>query len=370
MFFNGDMLAKFSQRRVWIYFESFKAMKKLLNSLYITQDNIYIKKDGETISIIKDNQSLAKLPIHNIENILIFGYNTVSAHLINFCSENKVVVSFCDPSGRFLARVSGPVHGNVLLRKAQYKFYDEQSFCVNFGKNVLLAKINNCKIVLKRFSRDHFSNENIDKVHEAIGILSDCTRRLQQAQTETESELMGIEGEAARAYFGVFDHMILNQKKDFFLKTRNKRPPTDNVNCMLSYLYTILAHDCRSALECVGLDPAVGFLHKLRPGRGSLALDIMEEFRAYLVDRLVLNLINLKQIKSNLFVKDDTGATQMKEDAKKKLIKSYQERKKETIEHPFLCEKIEIGLLPYIQAMLLARFIRGDYNEYPPFFWC
>lgn len=265
------------------------------------------------------------------------------------------------------ARVEGPVSGNVLLRREQYRWADNESKSAEVAKRIVIAKIANSRTVLLRAARDRPDEESAARLTGASNHLSEL---LSELEKEQDSETVrGREGDAARHYFSVFNDLIVAQKDDFFFHERSRRPPLDNMNSILSFLYTLLAHDVTSALEVVGLDPAVGFLHRDRPGRPGLALDIMEEFRPFLADRLALSLVNLQQIKGKGFSKTETGAITMDNDTRKAVIVAYQTRKQEEIQHPFLSEKVEIGLLPYVQALLLARYIRGDIDGYPPFFW-
>jgi len=286
---------------------------------------------------------------------------------MGFCAENDVAISFLTEHGRFLAKVQGPVSGNVLLRREQYRKADDPKFSAEMTKFVLTGKITNCRAVLQRALRDHGSKIEEQEVRNAVMRLNHLIELLNQEQPL--DVLRGVEGDAAHIYFNVFDHLIVAQKEAFRFDERNRRPPLDNVNCLLSFIYTLLMHDIRSALESVGLDPAVGFLHRDRPGRPGLALDLMEEFRPYIADRLTLSLINLQQVQEKSFKKTDSGAVVMNDDARKTVLVAYQERKQEEILHPFLDEKVMIGMLFHVQAMLMARYLRGDMDGYPPFIW-
>ena len=286
---------------------------------------------------------------------------------MGFCAENEVAISFLTENGGFLAKVQGPVSGNVLLRREQYRRADDMKASTSIASAILTGKIANCRNVLQRALRDHSDKIDTNAISAASQRLANALRRL---QTESSlDELRGIEGESADAYFGVFDQLITSQKDCFRFCERNRRPPLDNINCLLSFIYTLLMHDVRSALETVGLDPAVGFLHRDRPGRYSLALDVMEEFRPYFADRLALSLVNLCQVNEKGFKKKESGAVWMDDDTRKSILVAYQKRKQEEIEHPFLKEKLAIGLLPYAQALLMARYLRGDIDNYPPFIW-
>jgi len=344
-----------------------KAMKRLLNVLYVTTQGSYLRREGETIVVEQDDEVKLRVPVHTLQGIVCFGQISISPPLMELCTQRYVTISYLSRSGKFIARVEGPVFGNVLLRREQYRRADDDSLSSEIARSVVIAKINNCRVVLQRFAREHPVINGKKDLINSTNHLSELLRSLETV-TNLES-IRGIEGEAARNYFRVFNLLILTQKEDFFFKERNRRPPLDNVNAVLSFLYTLLAHDVRSALETTGLDPAVGFLHRDRPGRPGLALDIMEEFRPYLADRLVLSLINLKQIKGSGFIKAETGAVLMDDDTRKRVIVAYHERKQEKITHPFLNKKVSIGLLPYIQALLLSRYLRGDVDGYPPFLW-
>lgn len=296
-----------------------------------------------------------------------FGYCGASPALMALCAQRGVALSFLTENGFFLARVTGGVHGNVLLRRKQYRTADAETESLKIASAFILAKVANCRTALLRAARDHEEAINTEKVLAAAHKLSLQTQAIENA--ESVEMLRGIEGDAAKIYFGVFDQLILTNKKDFFLYDRNRRPPLDNMNALLSFLYTLLTHDVQAALETVGLDPAVGFLHAERPGRPSLALDLMEELRPVLADRLALSLVNRKQISGEGFRQKESGGVIMDEDTRKAVIAAWQKRKQEEILHPYLNEKIETGLIPYAQAMLLARYLRGDLDGYPPFFW-
>jgi len=342
-------------------------MKKLLNTLYVTTQGAYLAKEGETVTVKIGQEVRLRVPVHTIGGIVCFGNVSCSPFLIGFCGENGVGISFLSEYGRFLARVHGPVSGNVLLRRAQYRLADDQEYSGQMAKSFVTGKIANCRTILQRALRDHSEKMNDGALSQGISTLSSSLKSLELNQSL--DSIRGLEGDAAHTYFGVFDNLIVAQKESFTFQERNRRPPLDNVNCLLSFLYTMLVHDCRSALEAVGLDPAVGFLHRDRPGRPSLALDLMEEFRPFLADRLTLSLINLKQVQDKGFSRTEAGAVTMNDETRKTLIVAYQERKQEEIYHPFLGEKVNIGLLFHVQAMLLARCLRGDLDGYPPFIW-
>jgi CRISPR-associated protein Cas1 len=342
-------------------------MKKHLNTLFVTTQGAYLSKDGECVLVRIDQSDKARIPIHTLGGIVCFGNVTVSPYLLGHCAENGVAVSFLTESGRFLARVQGPVSGNVLLRREQYRWADDPERSAHVARSVLMGKLVNSRNVLLRAVRDHGEDGRGSCLRTAALRLADCLRRLARPNHGLE-EIRGIEGEAGSVYFGVFDALITSEKEAFRFRGRNRRPPLDPVNCLLSFLYTLLLHDIRGALECVGLDPAVGFLHRDRPGRPSLALDLLEEFRAVVADRLAVSLINLGQVKPDGFNRLESGAVVMEEDTRKEVIVAYQKRKQEEVEHPFLKEKMAIGLLWHAQALLLARHIRGDLDAYPPYF--
>jgi CRISPR-associated protein Cas1 len=342
-------------------------MKRFLNTLFVTTQGAYLKKDGETVAVKVDNEIKLRLPIITLSGIVCFGNIGASPFLLGHCVEHGVSVSFLTKNGRFLYRAQGPVAGNVLLRKEQYRISEDEKLSAPIVRSILAGKLSNSKTVLQRALRDHADKINAEPMRTAVDRLDSA---LQQIQAESSVDtLRGIEGDSAHCYFSAFDELITSQKGDFFLKQRSRRPPLDRVNALLSFVYTLLYHDTRAALEAVGLDPAVGFLHSDRPGRLSLALDLMEELRPFFADRLVLSLINLKQIEGRDFQTMDSGAVLMKDDARKKVIITYQKRKQDVIFHPYLNEKMHIGILFQVQAILLARFIRGDIDGYPPFLW-
>jgi len=340
-------------------------VKKHLNTLYITSDDAYVHKERETFVVEINNQKVFQAPVHSIENIVCFGFKALSPPLMAFCAENNVGISYLSENGRFLARVQGAQQGNVLLRKSQYAIADNEVESLAIGRPIIAAKVMNCRNLLLRHQRNH-----PDEASDSIGsVASTLGNRLAEIQrSESLDELRGHEGECASLYFGVLSSLITAQQEDFAFSLRSRRPPLDPANALLSFLYAILVNDVRSALETTGLDPQVGFLHQLRPGRPSLALDIMEEFRAYLGDRIMLNLINLKQVSKSDFEIRESGEVRISDEARKTVIAAYQKRKQEEITHPFLGEKMTIGLLPHIQALLLARYVRGDISEYPPFY--
>ena len=343
-------------------------MKHTLNTLYVTQPGSCLSKDGNTVLVERDNKKVIQLPIHTLGQIVCFGFSIiVTPPLMAFCAQNAVSIAWLTENGRFLGRVEGEIKGNVLLRRQQYRWADHEQKSLNVARCIVAAKVNNSRLNLQRFLRNQSGTVNTEEVERQIYELARLLNKMENCQNM--DLLRGIEGEAANRYFNVFDSLITQQKEDFQFKCRSRRPPRDRVNALLSFVYTLLVFDIRSSLETVGLDPYVGFLHTDRPGRPSLALDMMEEFRAPLADRLVCRLVNLKKIQGKQFVVHGTGEVEMSEECRKELIMTYQNRKKEIIEHPFLKEKMEIGLIFQTQARLLARHIRGDLEYYPAFIW-
>lgn len=340
-------------------------MRRLLNTVYITSQGGYLFRDGENLVVKLDQQEKFRVPIHNLESVVCFGHVSVSSPILELCGERGVAVVFLTENGRFMARAYGRTSGNVLLRREQYRIADSLERSAEIARAILAGKVANARVILQRARRERDDGDGVvfDK---PIGILNEINTRLER--TNDLELLRGCEGDAARHYFGVFNELITAQKDQFAFQERNRRPPLDNVNALLSFVYTLLVHDVSAALESVGLDPAVGFLHRDRPGRPSLALDMMEELRPYIADRLVLTMINRQQVKANGFTKTESGAVMMDDATRKAVLVAYQERKRDEIQHPFLKEQIEVGLLPYAQALLLARHIRGDLDGYPPFF--
>lgn len=343
-------------------------MKKLLSNLYITTQETYVSKERENIVISLHGKEIFRAPIHLINSVVCFGNVLCSPFVFWLCAQNNVSVSFFTEYGKFIAKVQSPVSGNVLLRKQQYKYSEDGEFCLETAKSILIGKISNSRTVINRALRDHK-----DKMKDpaAVKLVSDSLQKALNniLSADNLDSLRGTEGDAANSYFSVFDELVLTDKENFYMKERTRRPPLGNVNCLLSFVYTLLAHDVASALEGVGLDPQVGFFHKDRPGRPSLALDLMEEFRSVIADRLVLNLINLSQLDIKGFIKSQSGGVTMGEDNKKTVLTAYKKRKEEEIFHPFFKENIQIGLLFHAQALLFARYIRGDIDAYPPFIW-
>ncbi len=323
--------------------------------------------DGENVVIIKDNNELGRVPLHNLEGIVVFGYTGASPALMGSCAKHNISLCFMTQYGKFLSRISGEVRGNVTLRKTQYFLSEKKEENIKIARNFIIGKIYNSRWVIERAVRDHSMRVDVQKLKDVSDSLK---KSIDMAFVcEDHEVLRGIEGEAAKLYFSVFNDLILQQKEHFSFNGRNKRPPLDNVNALLSFAYTLLTNNIVSALETVGLDPYVGFMHTDRPGRVSLALDLLEELRSVFADRFVISLINKKMISSDGFIKKENGAIIMEDDTKKIFLSAFQEKKQEKITHPFLEEKIEWGMVPYVQSLLLARFIRGDIEEYPPFLW-
>lgn len=342
-------------------------MRKLLNTLYVMTESCYLTLDGENIVIQDDKKTLGRFPLHTLENIICFTYKGASPALMGACAERKIGMSFFSPRGKFLARTVGKEYGNVLLRKEQYRISDNDGRSVLYARNMITGKVFNCRWSIERTLRDHAYRVDVEKLKQVSESLYKILPQIDS--TLKLDELRGIEGKCAEQYFSVFNDMVLNQKDDFLFTRRNRRPPLDNINAILSFAYTVLAGDCANALLSVGLDPYVGFMHSDRPGRTSLALDLMEELRPILADRFVLTLINTKAIQANHFEKHKDNAVFLNDEGRKVFFNSWQNHKRESITHPYLKEKILWGLVPYVQALLLARTIRGDIDEYPPFLW-
>ncbi|NLY71460.1 MAG: type I-C CRISPR-associated endonuclease Cas1 [Clostridiales bacterium] len=342
-------------------------MRKMLNVLYVTNPEAYLSKDGENLVVKVGSGEVFRTPIHYLEGIVTFGYMGASPALLGMCVEKGVTVSFLTDYGKHLATIQGIPHGNVLLRRKQYRLADQEPESAELASAFIIGKIANCRTVLRRYISDYGDKVETGEIERISKIIARNVIKL--SKKPDLDEVRGIEGETARLYFSVFDQLIVNQKNHFFLRGRSRRPPRDKVNALLSFLYTLLLHETKSALQTVGLDPYVGFLHRDRPGRLGLALDLMEEFRPYMADRLALSLINRQQLTGSDFIEKESGGVILKDNARKAVLEAWQKRKSEVLTHPFLDEKIPVGLLPYSQALLLARYLRGDLDRYPPFVW-
>ena len=342
-------------------------MKHLLNTLYVTSEDVYLSLEGENILVNREKNVVGRFPLHNLEQIVCFSYPGASPALMGACAERDIGLCFCTPRGRFLARSGGISRGNVLLRRTQYRCADDPAESTAIARSMIFGKVHNARWSMERTRRDHKLRIDDEVFERVCNVHKELLPRILDVP-DLES-LRGLEGAAANGYFGVFDQMILRQKEDFCFRERSRRPPLDNVNAMLSFAYSLLANDCVSALESVGLDAYVGFLHRDRPGRTSLALDLMEELRPCIADRFVLTVINNRLLSGSDFEKSESGAVRMTDTGRRKFLKYWQERKQETITHPFLEEKLPWGLVPHVQSMLLARYLRGDLDAYPPFLW-
>lgn len=342
-------------------------MRHLLNTLFITSEDAYLTLDGENVVVNRDQSPVGRFPLHTLTSILSFSYAGASPALMGACASRQINLTFCSPRGRFLARVSGQSQGNVLLRRTQYRIADDPFQSSTVAGMFIQGKIYNARQVVARTRRDH----PLRVKEETLRTACDTLKTLQEEVSQAASleQLRGLEGVAASTYFGVFDQLILNGKEDFYFHGRNRRPPLDRVNALLSFAYSILAGDCASALESVGLDAYVGFLHRDRPGRTSMALDLMEELRAPMADRFVLTLLNNRMFTPQEFQVRESGAVILTDNGRKLFLQQWQKKKQEQITHPFLEEKLPWGLVPYVQALLLARYLRGDLDGYPPFLW-
>jgi CRISPR-associated protein Cas1 len=342
-------------------------MKRHLNTLYVTTQGAYLGKDGETVVVRADQELLLRVPLLTLGSVVCFGRVSCSPALMAACAERDVAIAFLSEQGRFLARVVGETSGNVLLRREQYRRADNPTATLDIARSIIAGKLANSRTVLLRGARDRAASDDAQTLTAGAARMSAFLTALESASTLDEAR--GLEGAAAREYFAAFDSLVAQQREAFAFTTRSRRPPRDPINALLSFVYTLLLHDVTAALECHGLDPAVGFLHRDRPGRVGLALDVMEEFRSWLADRLVLTLINLKQVSASDFTVGETGGVTMTDSARKTVLVAYQKRKQDELTHPFLDEKTTVGLLPSIQALLLARYLRGDLDAYPPFVW-
>ena len=342
-------------------------MKHLLNTLFVTSEDAYLSLDGENVVVNRQQREVARFPLHTLSGIISFSYAGASPALMGACAKRDVSLAFCTPTGKFLARVSGESSGNVLLRRAQYRIADDHELYCPIARNMVFGKIYNARWSIERSCRDHALRLDLGELKNASGLLKQLQPEI--LKQSSPDSLRGLEGAAATAYFGVFDQMILNSKEEFRFQLRSRRPPLDRVNALLSFAYSLLANDCASALESVGLDAYVDFLHRDRAGRKSLALDLMEELRPCMADRFVLTLLNNRKIAPEDFIVMESGAVLLTDDGRRTFLKAWQEKKSEQLVHPFLGEKLSWGMVPYGQALLLARHIRGDLDAYPAFLW-
>lgn len=342
-------------------------MKHLLNTLFIISEDVYLSLDGENVVAKRDGTVAARYPLHTLCNIVTFSYSGASPALMGACAEREVGMAFCTPRGKFLARICGDNCGNVVLRREQYRIADNEERACRIAANMLTGKLYNSRWSIERTARDHAMRVDVPRLKKASATIAELSREL--TNEHSFEHLRGVEGVAAAEYFGVFDELLLNESEVFRFGTRSRRPPLDAVNALLSFAYTLLSHDCASALESCGLDSYVGFLHRDRAGRASLALDLMEELRPCMADRFVVTMINNRRIKESDFVFQDSGCVLLTDGGRKSFLSAWQEKKRETIKHPYLDERLEWGMVPYVQALLLARHIRGDLDGYPPFFW-
>lgn len=339
-------------------------MKKLLNTLYVTREDAYLAKEGENIVIKEYGKVIGRFPIHILEGIVCFNYQGASPDLVKLCGDNNIIISFLTPQGRFCGRYVSASSGNVLVRREQYRMADDDR-SIDFVRNIVYAKGYNSSKIIKNFVKDHKDVVDMPRIQKSLELIDDTL--IDVKFSNDKDMLRGLEGVIARAYFDVFDELIIQQREDFYFIGRNRRPPLDRVNALLSYMYAILTYDCQSALEAEGIDSYVGFMHVDRPGRISMALDLCEEMRSYLVDRACLSMINLRIINKKDFEVKENGAVLLNDKGREKVLKYWQENKQREIQHPFIGEKIKLGLLPHVQSRLLNRYLRGDLNSYPPF---
>lgn len=342
-------------------------MRHLLNTLFVTSEDAWLSLEGENVVVSRDKTPVARFPLHNLQMILCFSYAGASPALMGACAERGVGLAFCTPRGKFLARCSGITQGNVLLRRTQYRLADDPAASCQIARSMIFGKVSNARWSLERTRRDHGARIDEKAFRDVSGSLKALLPQILTA--EDSDTLRGLEGAAASEYFGLFDQLLLRQKEDFFFHGRNRRPPLDNVNALLSFAYSLLANDCASALESVGLDAYVGFLHRDRPGRTSLALDLMEELRPCMADRFVVTVVNNRVLSAADFLREESGAVRLTDEGRQKFLRQWQQKKQEVITHPYLEEKLPWGLVPYVQALLLARYLRGDLDGYPPFLW-
>lgn len=342
-------------------------MRHLLNTLFVTSEDAWLSLEGENVVVHREKEIAARFPLHNLQMIVCFSYAGVSPALMGACAQRNVGLTFCTPRGRFLARSCGLSQGNVLLRRSQYRCADDPAASCRIARSMIFGKVYNARWSIERTLRDHGMRVDAARLKAVSQSLKELLPQILRA--EDSQNLLGLEGAAASGYFQVFDEMLLRQKENFFFHQRSRRPPLDNVNAMLSFAYSLLAADCASALESVGLDAYAGFLHRDRPGRASLSLDLMEELRPCMADRFVLTVVNNRILSPGDFIREESGAVRMTDEGRRAFLQQWQQRKQETITHPYLDEKLPWGLVPYVQALLLARYLREDMDGYPPFLW-
>ncbi len=342
-------------------------MRHLLNTLFVLTEDSYLSLDGENVVVNREKAEFARFPLHTLEGILCFNYAGASPALMGACARRGIDLCFFTPNGHFLARTMGEERGNVLLRQTQYRISDSPQESCRYASAFILGKVYNARWVLERATRDHPQRVPVDQLKYACAQLALTLPLIETCQQA--DQLMGLEGQAAQHYFSMFGNLVLQQQKEFSFTTRSRRPPLDPINALLSFSYSLLARECTAALEAVGLDPYIGFLHRPRPGRSALSLDLMEEFRAVYADRFVLSCVNQKIITIKHIQKQENGAVLLTDEGRRTFLNAWQRKKREQITHPFLGEKISWGLAPYVQALLLARTLRGDLETYPPFFW-
>ena len=342
-------------------------MRKLLNTLYITSEDAFLALEGETVVVEKNGRKMGQFPLINIESIICFSYCGASPALMGKCAKRNIGLAFYNPYGKFLCRINNSDNGNVLLRRAQYRLCDDERLSLNAARNIILGKVYNSRWLIDRTIRDHELRVDVAKLEKVKSYLD--KNMISIRESNNMDSLRGIEGVSASEYFAIYDDLILNQRDAFRFTVRSRRPPLDKVNAMLSFGYSLLTNECASALQGVGLDPYVGFMHTDKSGRKSLALDMIEELRPVLVDRFVLTQINNRQITSKDFIETGNGAIEFSEEGRKRYLTEWQKHKQNSIRHPYLKEQIPWGLVPHVQSLLLARFIRGDIDGYPPFLW-
>jgi CRISPR-associated protein Cas1 len=340
-------------------------MRELLNVLYVQTQGAVLHLEHDAVKITVDQELKLRLPLMRLSGIVMFGRVTITPFLIQRCAEDGRNLVWLDRNGRFMARVEGPQRGNVLLRRAQHLALSDKERATALARQIVAAKLQNSRQVLMRAAREATQENDTAALSTAAERLAGALERLKAC--EDLDTVRGTEGEAARVYFDAFGSMVRGDREAFGMDGRTRRPPRDRVNAVISYLYALLQAECSAALEGVGLDPQVGFLHALRPGKPSLALDLMEEFRAPLADRLALTLINRRQLQAEDFDDQPGGAVYLNETGRRTLLTAYQKRKEEEIKHRVLKQELPIGLVPHIQARLLARYLRGDLTHYPPF---